>query len=205
MPLARKPSKASFPRAMQATVRRFKARLQARQDKAASTSRLGCKYIETGLQARPMGKRSFPHPRREHAVQVRAARSISHRSTLHRPSHRPAFSHRMRSGRQALSPTLFPTTASAAGGKWCESEGKPLPVPAKSSTFAHTERYKRKKTDDKQSTHKTDSCSGNAQAPAARGTLCGRGAATGQRDAALGGSCLPGCHSRMAGCQLRRI
>ena len=51
----------------------------------------------------------------------------------------------MRSSRQAFSPTLFPTTASAAGGKWCESEGKPLPVPAKSSTFAHTELYKRKK------------------------------------------------------------
>lgn len=173
MPIARKPSKASFPRAIQAAVRHAETRLQARQGKTASTPRLGCKHVEIGLQARPMGKRSFPHPRREHAVQARAARSTSHRSTLHRPSHRPAFSHRMQSGRQAFSPTLFPTTASAAGGKWCESGSKPLPVPAKSSTFAHTERYKRKKTDDKQSTHKTDSCSGNAQAPAARGTLCG--------------------------------
>ena len=173
MTLARKPSEASFPQATQTTLLRVKARLQAHQDWAASTSRLGCKHIKTGLQARPMGKRSFPHPETEHAAQAGAARSISHRSTLHRPSHRPAFSHRMRSGRQAFSPTLFPTTASAAGGKWCESGSKPLPVPAKSSTFAHTELYKRKKTDDKQSTHKTDSCSGNAQAPAARGTLCG--------------------------------
>ena len=129
IPLARKPSKASFPRAIQAAVRHAKARLQVRRDWAASTSRLGCKHVETGLQARPMGERSFPHPETEHAAQAGAARSISHRSTLHRPSHRPAFSHRMRSGRQAFSPTLFPTTAYALGQqvmrKWQQAVARP--------------------------------------------------------------------------------
>ena len=90
MTLARKPSKASFPQATQTTLLRVKARLQAHQDWAASTSRLGCKHAKTGLQARPVGKRSFPHPETEHAAQARAARSTSHRSTLHQPSHRAA-------------------------------------------------------------------------------------------------------------------
>lgn len=144
MTLARKPSKACFPQAIQATLLHVKARTQARQDWAASTSRLGCKHAKarlqarqdwaastpkTGLRTRPMGERSFPHPETEHAAPASAARSISHRSTLHRPSHRPAFSHRMRSGGQAFSPTLFPTTASAAGRqvmrKWQQAVARP--------------------------------------------------------------------------------
>ena len=129
MTLARKPSKASFPQATQTTLLRVKARLQAHQDWAASTSRLGCKHAKTGLQARPVGKRSFPHPETEHAAQARAARSTSHRSTLHQPSHRPASSHRMRSGRQAFSPYPFPYNRKRGGRqvmrKWQQAVARP--------------------------------------------------------------------------------
>lgn len=180
MTLARKPSKACSPQATQATVGRFKARLQARQDWAAGTSRLGCKHAKARLQAHQDWAASTPNGEKEFSAPRNGARCTSQRSTLHQPSQHaaspiaPPYVFPPDAERRAgLLPYPFPTTASAAGGKWCESGGKPLPVPAKSSTFAHTELYKRKKTDDKQSTHKTDSCPGNAQAPAARGTLCG--------------------------------
>ena len=129
MPLARKPSKASFPRAIQAAVRHAKARLQVRRDWAASTSRLGCKHVEARLQARPMGKRSFSHPQN-------GARCTSQRSTLHRPSQHaappiapPCVFPPNADGQAGLLPHSFPTTAYALGQqvmrKWQQAVARP--------------------------------------------------------------------------------
>lgn len=90
MTLARKSSKASFPRAIQAAVRRFKARLQVRRDKAASTSRLGCKHIKTGLQAHRGKAASTPNGGKEFSAPQKGARCTSPRSTLHQPSQHAA-------------------------------------------------------------------------------------------------------------------
>ena len=86
MALARKPSKASFPRAMQATVGRFKARLQARQEWAASTSRLGCEHAQWGKGVFRTPKRSTLHKPAQHAPSANAARCIAHRTALHFPT-----------------------------------------------------------------------------------------------------------------------
>lgn len=90
MTLARKPSKACSPQATQATVGRFKARLQARRDWAASTSRLGCKRIKTGLQARQDWAANTPNGGKEFSAPQNGARSTSPRSTLHQPSQHAA-------------------------------------------------------------------------------------------------------------------
>lgn len=83
MPLARKPSKASFPRAIQAAVRHAKARLQARPG-------LGCKHIKARLQARQDWAASTPNGEKEFSAPQNGARSTSPRSTLHQPSQHAA-------------------------------------------------------------------------------------------------------------------
>ena len=97
MPIARKPSKASFPRAIQAAVRHAKARLQALQGKAAGTPRQGCKHVETGLQAHRDWAASTPrlgckHVQwgKEFSAPQKGARCTSQRSTLHQPAQHAA-------------------------------------------------------------------------------------------------------------------
>lgn len=90
MTLARKPSKASFPQAMQATLLRIKARQQARRGKAASTPK-------TGLRAHQDWAASTSRPGCKHAqwgkefsAPQNGARCTSQRSTLHQPSQHAA-------------------------------------------------------------------------------------------------------------------
>ena len=83
IPLARKPSKASFPRAIQAAVRHTKARLQARP-------RLGCKHVETGLQVHRDWTASTPNGEKEFSAPQKGTRCTSPRSTLHQPSQHAA-------------------------------------------------------------------------------------------------------------------
>ena len=134
MPLARKPSKASFPRAMQATVRRFKARLQARQDKAASTSRLGCRHAQWGKGVFRTPKRSTLHKPAQHAPSAIAARCIAHRTALRFPTECGA------AGRPSPLPfSLQPQARLAASGakvkaSRCPSPQKVLPLPIQNST-----------------------------------------------------------------------
>lgn len=90
MTLARKPSKASFPQATQATLLRIKARLQARQGKVASTSRLGCKHAKARLQAHQDWAASTPNGGKEFSAPRNGARCTSRRSTLHQPSQHAA-------------------------------------------------------------------------------------------------------------------
>ena len=122
MPIARKPSKASFPQATQTTLLRVKARLQAHQDWAASTSRLGCKHAKTGLQAHQDWAASTPSGEKEFSAPRNGARCPSPRSTLHQPSQHapPAIAARCISHRTAL---RFPTECGAAG------RPSPLPFP----------------------------------------------------------------------------
>lgn len=108
MPLARKPSKASFPRAIQAAVRHAKARLQVRRDWAASTSRLGCKHVETGLQARRDWGAGTPNGGKEFSAPRNGARCTSRRSTLHQPSQHAAS--------PIAPPCVFPPNAERQAG-----------------------------------------------------------------------------------------
>ena len=110
MTLARKPSEASFPQATQTTLLRVKARLQAHQDWAASASRLGCKHAQWGKGVFRTPEGSTLYKPAQHAPPAIAARCISHRTALHLPTGCGA------AGRPSP-PTLFPTTASAVGGK----------------------------------------------------------------------------------------
>ena len=101
MTLARKPSKASFPQATQATLLRIRARLQARQDWAASASRLGCKHAQDWAANTPNGGKEFSAPRN-------GARCTSQRSTLHQPSQHAAS--------PIAPPCVFPPNAERQAG-----------------------------------------------------------------------------------------
>ena len=107
-PLARKPSKASFPRAIQATVRHTKARLQVRRDWAASTSRPGCKHAKARLQARRDWAASTPNGGKEFSAPQKGARCTSPRSTLHQPSQHAAS--------PIAPPCVFPPNAERQAG-----------------------------------------------------------------------------------------
>lgn len=122
MTLARKPSKASFPQTTQATLLPIKARLQAHQDWAASTSRLGCEHTETRLQARQEWAASTSRLGCEHAQWGKGVFRTPKRSTLHQPAqHAPsAIAARCIAHRTAL---RFPTEYGAAG------RPSPLPFP----------------------------------------------------------------------------
>ena len=101
MPLARKPSKASFPRAIQAAVRHTKARPQARPE-------LGCKHIKTGLQAHRGKAASTPNVEKEFSASQKGARCTSPRSTLHQPSQHAAS--------PIAPPCVFPPNAERLAG-----------------------------------------------------------------------------------------
>lgn len=120
MTLARKPSEASFPQATQATVGRFKARLRARRDWAASTPRQDCRHVETGLQARRDWAANTPKLGCKHAQWGKGVFRTPKRSTLHKPAqHAPsANAARCIAHRTALrSPT------------GCGAAGRPSPLP----------------------------------------------------------------------------
>lgn len=129
IPLARKPSKASFPRAIQAAVRHTKARLQARP-------RLGCKHVETGLQVHRDWTASTPNGKKEFFAPTNGARCTSQRSTLHQPSQHaappiapPCVFPPNADGQAGLLPHSFPTTAYALGQqvmrKWQQAVARP--------------------------------------------------------------------------------